>query len=333
MTVNSISNANYNNTSLYHSNSSNDKPTETSINKENGYYGFWEKAKDIVPKHYEKMYKENMSFADPMRHISDKYCNRMSPWFRHDMTEEERRLASANEAHGIRTSGKSLYMSCNINDYSLRTLRGLETPLNVEIEDYKKIQHNRTAITTEINRLFKENNIYIPLDASLKFSINPYDFTITVAGLEDGKLEKRIEELLNVGENGKNLFFHLYQAARKSGDSNQMTQEKLDKFNLYGVIRQETGYDLRTLKNETGRFYTEDGRDILDLFRYNSNIPAAYRGDVVEHYTPFLLKYGKLGFNNTEDMFLSIEYKNRELYDIGQSKGYGPGQNSWVLSL
>lgn len=331
MSVNSVSSSNYGNTPTYYSNSSNDKQTGTSVKKENGYYGAEEKAKEVLQKYYEKMYKENMSYADPLRHIEDKYFNVMSPLFRSDMTREERSISYNNEKYAIQTNGQYFYGTAYyIDDYVFRDSKPL---INAEIEDYKRIQYNRTAITAEINQLFKNNNISIPTDVSLKFSVNPYDFTIAVTGLEDEKLKRRIEELLNRGENGKNLFFHLYQAARKSGDSNQMTQEKLNKFNLYSIIKQETGYDLRTLRNENGRFYTEDGKDILDLFRNNSHIPAAYRGDVVDYYTPFLIKYGKLGFNNGDDMYLSIEYRNGELYDIGQSKGYGPDQNGWISSL
>lgn len=330
MSISSVSSSSYNNSATYYSSNIEDKPAETTIKRENGYYGPLEKAKEIVQKYYEKMYKENKSFANPLRHIEDKYCNSMSPYFRSDMTQEEREIAFGNESWAIKANNGKFYYHCNINDY---VLHGSAPMLNVEVDDYKRIQYNRSAITAEINQLFKENSMYIPTDTALKFSVNPYDYTIAVSGLEDEKLITRIEELLNRGENGKNLFFHLYQATRKSGDSNQMTQEKLDKFNLYSIIKQETGYDLRTLMNENGRFYTEDGKDILDLFRHNSHIPAAYRSDVVDYYTPFLLKYGKLGFNNGDDMYLSIEYENGELYDIGQSKGYGPGQNDWLSSL
>ena len=331
MPVNSVSSSSYNNVLTYYSNGNNDKQTGTSIKKENGYYGAAEKAKETVQKYYEKMYKENMSFADPLRHIEDKYSNRMSPFFRSDMTREERSIAYNNEKYAIQMNGQCFYGTAYyMDDYVFRDSKPI---INVEVEDYKRTQYNRTAITAEINQLFKDNNISIPNDVSFKFSINPYDFTIAVLGLEDKELTGRIEKLLNVGDNGKYFYDHLYQAVSRSEDSNQMTQEKLDKRHLYWVVKQETGYDLRTLRNENGRFYTEDGKDILDLFRRNPHIPAAYRNDVVDYYTPFLIKYGKLGFNNGDDMYLSIEYRNGELYDIGQSKGYGPGQNDWISSL
>lgn len=329
MPISSVSSSSYNNSTTYYSSNSKDKPAETTIKRENGYYGVEEKSYEILQKYYEQLYKENMSFADPLRHIEDKYCNVMSKWYRSDLDDQQRHVAYLNETQALKANGAKVWEWY----WDDAAFHGNKPIINVEIEDYKRIQYNRSANTAKINQLFKENNINIPTDVSLKFSVNPYDFTIAVTGLDDAELIRQIEELLNVGDNGKNLYDHLYQAARKSGDSNQMTEEKLDKRHLYWIIKQETGYDLRTLKNENGRFYTEDGKDILDLFRHNSHIPAAYRGDVVDYYTPFLLKYGKIGFNSTDDMFLSIEYENGELYDIGQSKGYGPGQNDWLSSL
>ncbi len=329
MTVNTISGSGYNNTIVYSTGGTNQKEEQadkTSIKKDNGYYGTEEKAKDILQTYYEKINNRNKSFSDPKAHISDKYCNPKSGWYRSDMTEEERQIAWRNEMSML---NNGQLFSYNMADY---VLRGSE-PVYVEKEEYKRIQYDRTAITEQINELFQENNIYIPQDTSIQFSINPYDFTLTVTGVADEALKSRIEKILNEGDNSKNLYSHISKAVRKSEDSTQITKEKSDKLSLYWVIRHETGYDLRELKNENGRFYTEDGKDILDIFRNNSNIPAAYRGDVVSYYSSLLLKYGQTGFNDGNDLTLSIEYKNGELYDIGQEKGYGPGQNSWINSL
>ncbi|HCM12988.1 MAG TPA: hypothetical protein DHW85_07395, partial [Lachnospiraceae bacterium] len=93
--------------------------------------------------------------------------NRMSPFFHSDMTREERGIAYRNEKSAIEAKGQCFYCNCNINDYVFRDNKPM---INVEVEDYKRTQYNRTAITAEINQLFKDNNISIPNDVSFKFS-------------------------------------------------------------------------------------------------------------------------------------------------------------------
>ncbi len=318
MPINSVTSFASSNTPTYNSASSKSEET-TSIKKDNGYYGAKEKAMDLLRKHYDKMNRENKSYADPLKHIADKYFNHNSPWFRSDMTHEERRISSRNE--------KKMLQSNNFTYYYNDTALGDSEPIYTEIEDYKRIQHDRNAITAQIKQLFQDNHIIIPSNVSLKFSINPYDYTLKVTGSDDENLINTMEKILNTCENSKNLYEHISKAARNSGDSTQLTKEKKEKHSLYWTIKHETGYDLRELKHENGRFYTEDGKDILDIFKNHSNIPAAYRSDVLGYYTPILQKFMKTGFHDGNDLILSIGYKNGELFDIGQTKMFGPGQN------
>ncbi|MDE7245643.1 MAG: DUF4885 domain-containing protein, partial [Oscillospiraceae bacterium] len=56
-----------------------------------------------------------------------------------------------------------------------------------------------------IQYLFEKNGIEIPEDASFRLTVDS-SYTIHVTGLEDKKLAKSIEQALNSGDNGKNLY-------------------------------------------------------------------------------------------------------------------------------
>lgn len=56
---------------------------------------------EIINNYYQAQVEENNKFADPMQHMNDKYKNPNSPYFRWDMTAEERETAWASEWRSI----------------------------------------------------------------------------------------------------------------------------------------------------------------------------------------------------------------------------------------
>jgi hypothetical protein len=115
--------------------------------------------------------------------------------------------------------------------------------------------------------------------------------------------------------------------------NNQLNNDIIKKSSVWWQIMNTTGYDLRELHNENGTFYTNDGKDLIEIYKNSSNIPDKYRNATVEYYLPYIDQYAEEGFNNTPDLILTIGYNNRGLYDIGQEKGYGYGQNTWLKEL
>ncbi len=78
------------------------------------------------------------------------------------------------------------------------------------------------------------------------------------------------------------------------------------------------------MENIDGKFLTQDGTDILELYKIgvinSKNIPEEYKGMVFELYSGKLTELAKKGFENIEDLNLSIDYKNGSFYDLGQSE-------------
>jgi hypothetical protein len=304
----------------------------TSIGYNNG--GMDEKLRtmiNVLTKHYTEMNKINKNHSNPEKYIRDKYCNKHSSEFRSDMTEEERSIAYRNEMRMLK-EGKTIGYA--YNDHALRGYDGIYGGYVPETE--KENQYSRDVLNRQIDQLLKNNNIRIPDNLNLQFSIDPYDFILKVSGSDDMELIKSIEELLNKGDNSKNLFYHIYQCMHGRDNelaNSQLSNDTIKKSSVWWQIMNTTGYDLRKLRNENGTFYTDDGQDIIDIYKNSPLIPKEYLEGTLENYLPYLRQYSEEGFNNTPDLVLNIGYNSTGLYDIGQDNGYGYGQNGWLKEL
>src|SRR5574344_589985 len=176
---------------------------------------------------------------------------------------------------------------------------------------------------------------FILKDINLTFTIDPYDYKVTVSGIDDKNLSSLIEDALNTASNSKELFSHIYNSTLDN--NSQVSKEKSDKKTLFHEIKNRTGYDLRELENVDGKFLTQDGTDILELYKIgvinSKNIPEEYKGMVFELYSGKLIELAKKGFENIEDLNLSIDYKNGSFYDLGQSENFRTGKTKWIDEL
>lgn len=157
---------------------------------------------DSIRAHYAKEHEENLTYDNPDSHIGDKYKNPESPVFRSDLTDDERAWAYDQELDLLR-GGKHLQMS---NPYAFPSPDGPPTLASAAV---KAMEASRTQIDQSMQELFDENGIALPEGASFRLTVDPSDYSIHVAGLEDETLSEAIEKALNQGDNGKNLYQHL----------------------------------------------------------------------------------------------------------------------------
>lgn len=256
---------------------------------------------------------------------------------------------TANRCSNYHTNAKDSAESKQINaaDSSLTTEKAEKS--NTEILSYyddgvdynhgdvdmaKELQYLRKKVNQAVNQLFHKNGIQVPKETTLTFTIDPYDRKLHVSGLGDKDMAARIESVLNRGENSNNLFYHICCSSSGMGiASNQRTQEKDEKCHLFNLVKNNTGYDLRDCISRNGTFYAPDGTDVIKEFMKGKNIPAEFRTYATSEYEPGLRKLAAEGFQNSEDLILQIDYKDGCLYDIGQNKGFGPGQTKWIDDL
>jgi len=268
----------------------------------------------VLDEYYEKQNEENLRFANPKEHIRDKYYNPKSPYYIRGLSPLEREIGMEQELGMLRGKKPSL------NGYDpviQRTFGGC----NSFQADQEYNQEMRGQINDCINQIFSANGIVIPDGTELRLTVDPYDYRIHAEGVEKD-LAAEIEAALNFGENGHSLYSHIsYCNQSNAGQqgSGQYVQGGQAKAAVYHMVKQLTDYDLRTLENKNGRFYTPDGRDLWDVLsdRYKEMVENGEAGafklaDYYDHYR----RIAKAGWDRGMDANLTIGYQNEVLYDI-----------------
>ena len=157
---------------------------------------------DTIREHYAKEHAENLTYDNPSLHIWDKYKNAESPDFRSDMSEDERAWAYDQELDML-SGGKHLQMG---NPYAFSAAGG---PPSLASAAMKALAAARNQIDQSVQTLLAENGIDLAYDTSFRLTVDPTSYSIKVSGLEDDALAEAIEQALNSGDNGKNLYNHL----------------------------------------------------------------------------------------------------------------------------
>ena len=258
----------------------------------------------IVKEYYAKQHAENMRFRDPKKHIQDKYINYRSPYFRSDLTEEERKLCVKQETAYL----NGWHLQTSHYDVALREDGGCS---------WREIQINainevRSQTAQSVDDLLQKNGITLPEGA--------YDYIIHVEGLEDEELTQAIERALNVGENGKRLYQHI-EFSNPAGFGlstySQYEGANIWKRSLYITTETLTGYDIRTLERHDGTFWTPDGRDLWDVLckadtagKYNLTAHAAIYRQLAVY-----------GWDSTPDAWRGLTWQDGKLYQPDELRG------------
>lgn len=157
---------------------------------------------DTIREHYAKEHAENLTYDNPSLHIWDKYKNAEFPDFRSDMSEDERAWAYDQELDML-SGGKHLQMG---NPYAFPAAGG---PPSLASAAMKALAAARNQIDQSVQTLLAENGIDLADDTSFRLTVEQPGYSIKVSGLEDDALAEAIEQALNSGDNGKNLYNHL----------------------------------------------------------------------------------------------------------------------------
>lgn len=176
------------------------------------------------------------------------------------------------------------------------------------------VQNARNGIGESIRAELERQGIILPEGTSLRLTIDPYDYLIHVEGLEDDALAQKIEDALNDGKNGYNLYYSLWLSDPEKATANAATY----KTGLYHLTKQLTGYDMRELQNGDGHFYLPDGRELWSVLEELVNGMGAQKaGDIgLEQYHHMYTYLGLRGWDGAPDANLSIDYVNGQLKEL-----------------
>ena len=155
---------------------------------------------NTIRNHYAKEHAENLTYDDPAVHIWNKYKNPDSPDFRSALSEDERAWAYDQELD-LLSGGKHLQLS---NPFAFASAGDPPTLASAAMQAN---QACREQLNQSIQNLFAESGIAAP--SSFRLTVDQTDYSIYVTGVEDKELAEAMEQALNQGDNGKDLYNHL----------------------------------------------------------------------------------------------------------------------------
>ena len=278
---------------------------------------------------YTKLAEEAKSHSDPQNYILRKYSDKYCSWYAADLTEEERLIGYIYE--------KAMLNTGTIDGGGLKYHDSLFRGIGVGDEvDIARTMFNRQMVNAQISNILKDNGIELGENSQCTFSVDPYSYYISVSGIDED-MKQRIEDALNVGSNGENLYLHIKHCATQDGaNSSQITKDGNLKYQAYDQVLHFTGLELNTLEEKNGTYYTKDGKDICDIVNAAINnskeVPYTHKQQMKDWIKEMISKLAARGWNYMKDMVLEIDYSNGGLMDKNQDIQYS-FSNEWLRDL
>lgn len=262
---------------------------------------------------YTKLADEARSHADPEEYLLKKYRNKSCAWYVADLTDREREIAYHYERQMLETG---TIKGVKFQDSLFRGI------LVKGETDIARVAFNRQMVNAQIGNIFQENGIELREGEQCVFSVDPYSYRISVSGVEE-EMRLRMENALNVGENGKNLFFHINHCAVQDGaNSRQVTEDGSLKHQVYQDVLQYTGLELNALEERDGSYYTKEGKDICGIvcaaIDASPEIPVSFKPQMQEAVCGRIHELAGKGRDTVRDMILRIGYSEGELVEKDQ---------------
>lgn len=296
-----------------------------------GYVSDAEVYRQILTDKYKSLVDVAKQQADPQEYINQKYFYPSCEWFAADLTDRERRIAYQNEMSML-TKGTT--DGVNFEDSFFRVNNITVTYEEVSASE---ISYRRQLLNAEVKEIFRKNDIQVDDDAAYTIEVDPYSYYITVVS-RDARLKQKMEKALNVDQNGKNLWEQIYYfSTRDNAGSTQISNKKgnsegyakYQKYLAYQDTYHWTGYKLDELREADATYYTEDGKDIMELIREavwkDADVPRECKADQVRFVCDRVREVSEKGWANIPDAILAIEYTVSGFRDLYQKVSFEVG--------
>ena len=275
---------------------------------------------------YAKLVAEAKTHSNPEEYIYGKYYNKGSQYYETNLTETERRIAYNYEVQMYK-DGKIIGVS-----YEDSLFRGIE--IYGDVKDNDRIMFKRQTINRQISNIMLGAGIDTAgIPDTCTFTVDPYSYYISVDGVDDS-LKLTMEQALNQGSNGKNLYKHILTCSTQDGcNSSQVSADSKLKYQAFQQVHEYTGLKLNELEEKGGTYYTKDGEDIKELVRAavdkSGTVPSDYKSQVKQWICGMISEISGKGWNNVADMKLSILFQSGGLIDTKQSIIYSE-DSEWI---
>ena len=278
---------------------------------------------------YAKLVAEAKTHSNPEEYIYGKYYDKGSQYYETNLTEAERRIAYNYEMQMYK-DGKIIGVS-----YEDSLFRGIE--IYGDVKDNDRIMFKRQTINRQISNIMLGAGIDTAgIPDTCTFTVDPYSYYISVDGVDDS-LKQSMEQALNQGNNGKNLYKHILTCSTQDGcNSSQVSADSKLKFQAFQQVHEYTGLKLNELEEKGGTYYTKDGEDIKELVRAavdkSGAVPADYKAQLKQWICGMISDISGKGWNNVADMKLSILFQSGGLIDTKQSIVYSQ-ESEWIKGI
>ena len=186
-----------------------------------------------------------------------------------------------------------------------------------DVTEKQAHEYNRKTINMQLCNIFGNAGIDSAMLSkyNMAFSIDPYDYSLKVSGVDDAGLTAMLEKLLNKDHNARELFYHIMHSNRASISDYAKT-----KYHTLNSFASVTGQDPRQYRQTEAGLVNDRGENILDIYREalktSDAVPAQFKGIAYNVFEENIKKLLAEGFYRIPDLNLSIGYKDGMLQDL-----------------
>lgn len=186
-----------------------------------------------------------------------------------------------------------------------------------EVAETQSQEYNRETVNMQLSNIFAVAGIDNSLlsQFNMTFSIDPYDYSLEVTGVDDAGLVEELEKLLNQDNNSRELFYHILKSNAGSISENVML-----KYHTLRSFVSVTGENPKNYHQTENGLVNEKGEDILNIYwealKTSDAVPALYQEDAYDAFAEGVVQLLKNGFSSIPDLYLSIGYQDGMLLDL-----------------
>ena len=186
-----------------------------------------------------------------------------------------------------------------------------------DVTEKQAHEYNRKTINMQLCNIFGNAGIDSAMLSkyNMTFSIDPYDYSLKVSGVDDAGLTAMLEKLLNKDHNARELFYHIMHSNRASISDNAKA-----KYHTLNSFVSVTGQDPRQYRQTESGLVNGRGENILDVYREalktSDAVPAQFKGTAYNVFEENIKKLLAEGFYRIPDLNLRVGYKDGILQDL-----------------
>lgn len=189
-----------------------------------------------------------------------------------------------------------------------------------DVTEKQAHEYNRKTINMQLCNIFRNAGIDSAMLSkyNMTFSIDPYNYSLKVSGVDDAGLTAMLEKSLNKDNNSRELFYHIMHSNRASISDNAKA-----KYHTLNSFVSVTGQDPRQYRQTESGLVNGRGENILDVYREALKtfdaVPAEFKGDAYRVFEENIKKLLAEDFYHIPDLNLSIGYKDGMLQDLSNA--------------